>query len=198
MGLSLQKGQSLSLAKDNGEALTKIRMGLGWDSAVPVKRGLFGTKKAAEIDLDASAIIFGEGRQILDTVFFNQLQSKDKSIRHTGDNLTGAGEGDDEVILVDLAAVSPAVQHIVLVITSYTQQTFDQVKNAFCRVLDDSVPGSPEVARYELTESGHFTGMVMAKLSRTGSGWSFQAIGTPANGRTPGELAVPAANALQG
>ncbi|MHA7221773.1 TerD family protein [Arthrobacter sp. RHLT1-20] len=196
MGLSLQKGQSLSLTKQNGESLTNVRLGLGWDSAVPAKKGFFGGTKTVEIDLDASAIMFdGEGKH-LDTVFFNQLTSKDGAIRHTGDNLTGAGDGDDETMMVNLPAVSPAVKHVVFVITSYSQQTFDMVKNAFCRVIDDSVAGSPEVARYSLTEAGSNTAMVMSKLSRTGNAWSFQAIGTPANGRTAAEVLGAAASVL--
>jgi tellurium resistance protein TerZ len=196
MGLSLKKGQSLSLTKHNGEALTYIRLGLGWDSAVPAKRGIFGGTKTIDIDLDASAILFNANKQPLDTVFFNQLSSKDGSIQHTGDNLTGDGDGDDETITVNLASVSPAVEHIVFVITSYSQQTFDMVQNAFCRVLDDSVAGSPEVANYRLGESGPYTAMVMAKLSRVGGMWNFQAIGTPANGKTAHDVVRPAAAAL--
>ena len=196
MGLSLQKGQTLSLTKQNGESLTNVRLGLGWDSAAPAKKGFFGRTKTVEIDLDASAIMFDAKGRHLDTVFFNQLTSKDGAIHHTGDNLTGAGDGDDETMMVNLPAVSPAVQNIVFVITSYSQQTFDMVENAFCRVIDDSVAGSPEVARYSLTESGKNTAMVMSKLSRTGNAWTFQAIGTPANGRTAGELLGAAASAL--
>lgn len=196
MGLSLQKGQSLSLTKQNGESLTNVRLGLGWDSAVPAKKGFFGGTKTVEIDLDASAIMFDAEGKHLDTVFFNQLTSKDGAVRHTGDNLTGAGDGDDETMMVNLPAVSPAVQNIVFVITSYSQQTFDMVQNAFCRVIDDSVAGSPEVARYSLTESGRNTAMVMSKLSRTGSTWTFHAIGMPANGRTAGDVLGAAASAL--
>ncbi len=196
MGLSLQKGQSLSLKKNDGASLTRVRMGLGWDSAAPVKRGFFGTKKAAEIDLDASAIFFDASGKALDTVFFNQLQSKDGSTRHTGDNLTGEGEGDDEQILVDLSAVAPAVAQIVFVISSYSRQTFDQIENAFCRLIDDSTAGSPEVARFQLTDSGNHTAMIMAKVSRDGSDWSFKAIGDRANGRTAMDLIQPAAAAL--
>ena len=195
MGLSLLKGQSLSLTK-NGESLTKIRLGLGWDSAVPAKKGLFGGSKTVEIDLDASAISFDANGQHVDTVFYNQLTSKDNAIRHTGDNLTGAGDGDDETIMVDLSAVSPAVKNIVFVITSYSQQTFDQVQNAYCRVLDDAAPGTPEVARYNLTDSGRYTAMIMAKLSRMGGTWNFQAIGLPAQGRTPQDVVTTAASAL--
>jgi tellurium resistance protein TerZ len=196
MGLSLQKGQSLSLTKQNGESLSNVRMGLGWDSAAPVKKGFFGGSKTVEVDLDASALLFDGAGNHLDTVFFNQLTSKDGSVRHTGDNLTGAGDGDDETLMVNLPGVSPAIQHIVFVITSYSQQTFDMVRNAFCRVIDDSVAGSPEVARYQLTESGKNTAMVMAKLSRSGTGWAFHAIGAPANGRTASDVRGAAAAAL--
>ena len=197
MGLSLQKGQALSLKKNDGAALTRVRMGLGWDSAAPVKRGFFGgVKKAAEVDLDASAIFFDASGKAIDTVFFNQLQSKDGSTQHTGDNLTGEGEGDDETILVDLAKVSPAVTQIVFVISSYSRQTFDTVENAFCRLLDDSTAGSPEVARFQLTDAGTHTAMIMSKVSREGTGWKFTAIGNRANGRTVMDLIEPAANSL--
>ncbi|MHA7177290.1 TerD family protein [Arthrobacter sp. Sr24] len=197
MGLSLQKGQALSLKKNDGGALTRVRVGLGWDSATPVKRGLFGgMKKAAEVDLDASAIFFDGSGKALDTVFFNQLKSKDGSTQHTGDNLTGEGDGDDEIILVDLSKVSPAVAQIVFVISSYSRQTFDLVENAFCRVVDDSTAGAPEVARFQLTEAGTHTAMIMSKVSREGAGWTFTAIGERANGRTAMDLIQPAANSL--
>ena len=118
MGLSLQKGEALSLKKNDGAALTRVRMGLGWDSAAPVKRGLFGgVKKAADVDLDASAIFFDGAGKAVDTVFFNQLQSKDGSTQHTGDNLTGEGEGDDEQILIDLTQVAADVERVVIVVS---------------------------------------------------------------------------------
>jgi tellurium resistance protein TerZ len=196
MALSLQKGQSLSLTKSDGASLTKVRLGLGWDAAVPAKRGLFGGLKSVEVDLDASAILFDAAGQALDAVFFNQLKSQDGSTQHTGDNLTGEGDGDDETILVNLPAVSPSVAHIVFVISSYSGQTFDKVANAFTRLLDDSAPGSPEVARFQLTDSGNHTAMIMAKVSRQGGGWTFQAIGERAAGRTVKDLIDPAARVL--
>lgn len=197
MGLSLQKGQTLSLKKNDGGALTRVRMGLGWDSAAPTKRGFFGgLKKEAEVDLDASAIFFDATGKALDNVFFNQLKSKDGSTQHTGDNLTGEGDGDDEVILVDLSKVSPAVSQIVFVISSYSRQTFDTVANAFCRLVDESTPGSPEVARFQLTDAGTHTAMIMAKVSREDGGWKFTALGERANGRTVMDLVQPAAATL--
>lgn len=195
MGLSLQKGQSLSLTKNDGSALTRVRLGLGWD-AVATKRGFFGGRKAADVDLDASAVFFDAQGTPVDYVWFNQLRSKDGSAQHTGDNLTGAGDGDDETIRVDLSAVHPTVTQIVFVISSYSRQTFDTVENAFCRVVDDSTAGAPEVARYQLTESGTHTAMVMAKVSRASGGWTFSAIGEKANGRTVQDLVAPAAAAL--
>lgn len=194
MALTLQKGQSLSLTKNDGGALTKVRMGLGWDAAE--RRGFFGALKTVEIDLDASAIFFDASGKPLDMVWFKQLASKDGSTKHTGDNLTGAGDGDDETIMVDLSRVSPAVHHIVFVISSYSRQTFDQIDNAFCRLIDDSSAGSPEVARYELSDSGRHTAMIMSKVSREGSGWSFKAIGERAVGRTVLDLVKPAAQVL--
>ncbi|MBF4614665.1 TerD family protein [Curtobacterium sp. VKM Ac-1376] len=195
MGLSLQKGQALSLTKSDGSALSRVRLGLGWD-AVAAKRGLFGGRKEAEVDLDASAIFFDAQGTAVDYVWFNQLRSKDGSAQHTGDNLTGAGDGDDETIRIDLGAVHSTVAQIVFVISSYSRQTFDNVQNAFCRVVDDSTAGSPEVVRYQLTESGTHTAMVMAKVARTGAGWTFTAIGERANGRTVQDLVAPATAAL--
>ena len=196
MALSLKKGESLSLTKRDGGALTRTRMGLGWDSAAPVKRGLFGSRKPAEIDLDASAIFFDAAGNAVDSIWYGQLASKDGSTRHTGDNRTGAGDGDDESILVDLAKVSPAVTQIVFVISSYTGQSFDLVENAFCRLIDDSTSGSPEIARYELTDAGTHTAMIMAKVSRDGAGWTFKAIGDRAAGRTVLDLIPHAARVL--
>lgn len=196
MALSLQKGQSLSLTKSNGATLTKVRLGLGWDSAVPAKRGFFGGLKTVEVDLDASAIFFDASGKALDTVYFGQLRSKDGSTVHTGDNLTGAGDGDDETILVDLTAVNANVAQIVFVISSYSGQTFSMVQNAFSRLIDDSTTGNNEVARFQLTDSGDHTAMIMSKISRDGAGWTFQAIGNRATGRTVSDLVAPAAQAL--
>lgn len=183
--LTLQKQQSLSLTKADGTALTKVRLGLGWDEIKRTGlRGLFG---GGEIDLDASAILVGGGR-VLDTVYYGQLRSRDGSVRHTGDNLTGAGDGDDEQILVDLNKVPNNVDKIVFVITSYSGQCFDQVENVFARVVDLS-GAENEVVRYDLgRDGGNGTANVIAKFTRTGSGWEFTALGTPAQGKTPNKL----------
>lgn len=179
--MSLQKGQRVSLRKDTGGNLTLVRMGLGWD---PVqKRGLFGSRDV-DIDLDASAVLLAD-QQVVDIAFYNQLSSKDGSVQHQGDNRTGVGDGDDETVVVDLGRVAAHVNNIVFIVTSYEGQSFEQVQNAFCRLVDH--PNNAELARYTLSGGGQFTGMVMAKLSRAGDGWQMQAIGEGIQARTPSE-----------
>ncbi|WJJ14297.1 TerD family protein (plasmid) [Prescottella equi] len=179
--VSLAKGQKVNLRKDGGVALTMVKMGLGWD---PVeKRGMFGSR-AIDIDLDASAVLFADD-QIVDVCYYGQLRSKDGSIQHQGDNLTGAGDGDDEVINVDLTRVPPYVTTIILIVTSYKGQTFAQVQNAFCRLIDATTDS--ELARYTLHGGMPFTGMVMAKVFRGPDGWKLQAIGEGIQAKHPGE-----------
>lgn len=126
MTVSLAKGQKISLAKPGGGSLTAVRMGLGWD---PVKKkGVFGRLKTQSIDLDASALLFDGGRNLVDAVWFNQLTSKDGAVRHTGDNLTGDGAGDDESIIVDLTRLPRQVTQIVFTVNSFTGQDFSQVE----------------------------------------------------------------------
>jgi tellurium resistance protein TerZ len=180
MSVSLQKGQRVSLAKRGGGSLTVVRMGLGWDAVK--KRGLFGSKSQS-IDLDASALLFDGAGALVDAVWFRQLRSQDGSVQHTGDNLTGAGEGDDESVIVDLTRLSPAVAQIVFTVNSFTGQDFSQIENAFCRLVDETT--DEELARYELSGSGQHNAQIMAKVSRGGQGeWTMTAIGAIASGRT--------------
>jgi len=180
--VSLSKGQSVSLEKRSGEALTRVIMGIGWD--VKQKKGLFGSLFGGndEIDLDASCLLFSSSGESMDAVWFRQLSSTDGSIVHTGDNRTGAGDGDDEQIIVDLPKVPAGVQTLVFTVNSFQGDTFDRIENAYCRLVDDTT--NQEIARYDLTGSGPHTAQVMAKLSRTGSGWSMTAIGAITSGRT--------------
>ena len=181
MSVSLSKGQTVSLVKGGGSGgLTKVRMGLGWDAVK--KKGLFGGMKEQSIDLDASCLLFNATGQLVDQVWFSQLKSKDGAVRHTGDNLTGAGDGDDESIIVDLAALPANVAQLVFTVNSFTGQNFSQIENAFCRLVDET--NQEELARYDLTGSGTHNAQVMAKVSRDGAGWSMTAIGAIANGRT--------------
>jgi tellurium resistance protein TerZ len=181
MGVSLAKGQRISLEKSSGGGLSKVTMGLGWDVAQPKGffRKLAGPKT---IDLDASCLLFDAGRTLVDQVWFQQLDSTDGSVHHTGDNLTGEGEGDDESIEVDLTRVPAGVQSLVFVVNSFTGQDFSQIENAFCRLVDRST--GQEIARYELSSQGTHTAQVMTKVFRDGTGWSMEAIGHNASGRT--------------
>ncbi|MCG8656698.1 TerD family protein [Yimella sp. NH-Cas1] len=188
MSINLSKGHTVNLAKQDGGQLSRVRMGLGWDTKIVTKKGLFGGSKQVQkdIDLDASALLIGGGR-VLDTVYFGNLRSQDGSIQHTGDNLTGAGDGDDESIVVDLTAVSGSVEHIVFVVNSFSGENFSEVDNAFVRVVDSNA-NDTELARFQLSGSGTHTALVMAKVSRQGGGWTFTAVGHPGNGRIAREL----------
>ena len=147
MGVSLSKGGNVSLTKE-APGLTAVTVGLGWDA-----RSTTGT----DFDLDASAIMAGASGKVLSDghfVFFNNLKSVDGSVEHTGDNLTGEGDGDDEQITVNLAAVPPEVDKIVFPVSIYDaaarSQSFGQVRNAFIRVINQA--GGTEIARYDLSE----------------------------------------------
>jgi stress response protein SCP2 len=180
--VSLVKGGRVSLRKRDGSGLALVRMGLGWD---PVQtRSLFG-RREVEVDLDASAIMFAD-RQPMDVVFYNHQRSKDGSIQHTGDNRTGHGDGDDESIIVDLARIPAHVTCVFFVVTSYTGQTFAQVENAFCRLVDETT--GAELVRYTLSGGAPCTATVMTKLYREGALWKMAAIGEGAQGKTPLDL----------
>ena len=174
MSISLTKGQAISLEKTGGPKLAQVTMGLGWD--VVKKKGfmgLFGGE--TEIDLDASCIMFDLNNQPVDAIWFKQLQSQDGSILHTGDNRTGAGDGDDEQIKVDLSRVPASVKTLMFVVNSFTGQTFAQIENAVCRVVNQA--NGQEVARYNLTGQGSHTAQIMAKVYRHNNEWKMQAIG---------------------
>ncbi|AOW95292.1 chemical-damaging agent resistance protein C [Rhodococcus sp. WMMA185] len=173
MGVSLTKGGNVSLTKE-APNLTAVAVGLGWDA-----RSTTGT----DFDLDASAIGAGADKKVVSDqyfVFFNNLRSPDGSIEHAGDNTTGAGEGDDEVINVDLAAVPANIESIVFPVSIYDAdaraQSFGQVRNAYIRVVDKS--NGAELARYDLSEDASTeTAMVFGELYRNGADWKFRAIG---------------------
>ena len=173
--INLVKGQKISLEKPGGGSLSRVFMGLGWDAS----RGLFG---GGSIDLDASCVMFDGSKNIVDTISFRKLHSSDGSVRHSGDNLTGAGDGDDEVINVDLSTVPARVESIVFTINSFRGQTFDKVENCFARLVE-TVSGQ-EICTFKLKEKGSHTAMVMAKVYRHNGGWKMSALGLPANGNT--------------
>ena len=173
MGVSLAKGGNVSLTKE-APGLTAVLVGLGWDA-----RSTSGT----DFDLDASAILCNSAGKVLSDahfVFFNNLTSPDGSVEHTGDNLTGEGEGDDEAIKVDLSKVPAEVDKIVFPVSIYDAdkraQSFGQVRNAFIRVVNQD--GSREIARYDLSEDASTeTAMVFGEIYRNGADWKFRAVG---------------------
>jgi tellurium resistance protein TerZ len=185
MSVNLQKGQKISLDKEAGAALNRISMGLGWDAVK--SKGFFGFgAKGAEIDLDASAVMFDEANQAMDVVWFRQLKSRDGSIQHTGDNRTGAGDGDDENINVALQQVPAQVRSIVFTVNSFTGQNFAQVENAYCRLVN--AENGREVARFNLSVQGTHSAQIMAKLYRHNGEWKMHAIGENGTGRTFDQL----------
>ena len=185
MAVNLQKGQKISLEKEAGGALSRVTMGLGWD--VAKSGGFFGFgAKTQAVDLDASVVMFDEANRPVDVVWFRQLKSRDGSITHTGDNRTGAGDGDDEQIVVDLRTVPEGVKSLVFTVNSFTGQNFSTVQNAFCRLFDTN--SGKEIARYDLSVQGSHTAQIMAKLYRHNGEWKMHAIGENGTGRTFDDL----------
>ncbi|MFF3323200.1 TerD family protein [Streptomyces sp. NPDC002889] len=174
MTVNLSNGQAISLEKQGDGSLTALRMGLGWQAAP--RSGLFG-KRNRKIDLDTSAVLFA-GKVPVDVVFFRHTVSDDGSVRHTGSHLVG----DDESILVDLQRVPVHIDQIVFTVNSFTGQTFQEVQNVFCRLVDET--NGQELARYTLDGGGKYTVQIMAKVHRAGDSWRMTALGNPANGRT--------------
>jgi tellurium resistance protein TerZ len=168
--IELQRGDEMALTREDGTPLGKLTMGLGWDKLPGA--GFIGTG-AREVDLDASAIQYA-GDQLFDLAFFNHLATRDGSVVHLGDNISGRGEGDDEQITIDLEGVYPRVDTILFLVSSYHGHSLEWVRNAYCRLLDEH---QEEIARFTLTEGVPRTGFMMAKMSRDGELWRLQAIG---------------------
>ena len=180
--VSLSKGQSVSLVKTGAAPLTRVRMGLGWD-----------TGRGEDIDLDASCILYDRRNKDIDKVWFMSKKGDKGHVIHQGDNLTGAGEGDDEVINVDLANLSKDVQSLVFVVNSFSGQKFTAVRNAFCRLVDDV--SNQELVRFDLSDSKPQTGLVMCKIQRgagDSAGWVMTAIGEFHDGKTVRAMVDPA------
>ena len=173
MGVSLTKGGNVSLTKE-APNLTAVAVGLGWDVR---------TTTGTDFDLDASAIATGADKKAISDqhfVFFNNMKTPDGSIEHAGDNRTGEGDGDDEVINVDLAAVPANIESIFFPVSIYDAETrsqsFGQVRNAYIRVVDRA--NGNELARYDLSEDASTeTAMVFGEVYRHGAEWKFRAVG---------------------
>ncbi|MFI9765353.1 TerD family protein [Streptomyces sp. NPDC052415] len=183
--VSLQKNQTVSLVKGGRPLLSQVKMGLGWE---PAYRG-------KDIDLDASVIAYGPQRNHVDSCYFGKLQIVNGAIRHSGDNLTGEGGGDDEVISVDLGRLPQDVTGLVFTVNSFTGQKFTEVAKAYCRLLDGTT--GEELVRFDLTSAEPQTGVLMAKLIRQFSGeWEMTAMGDFVKSRTVRGMVKPAAQAL--
>ncbi|MHC0066502.1 TerD family protein [Nostoc sp. UIC 10890] len=188
MGINLQKGQRISLSKE-APGLTKLMCGLGWDIAKHSGGGFFGAfSNAPDFDLDASIICLDQNGKITDIgniVYFGNLSHKSGAITHLGDNLTGAGEGDDEQVLVDLARLPKEIVKLVFTVNIYDcitrKQEFSQVKNAFVRLVNTS--NNQELAKYHLSGSEYkgMTGMIMAEIYNHNNEWKMAAIGNGIN-----------------
>ena len=193
MSVNLQKGQKVDLTKSNS-GLKAIVVGLGWDEA---PRGFSLFSKRQDIDCDASAILIngatGKLNGAIDVVYYGQLMHRSGAIRHCGDNLTGAGDGDDEQIIVELAKVPTEYSKIVFVVTIYQarerKQHFGMIKNAFIRIVDADT--GKELCKYNLSENYEGkTAMVFGEVYRYNGEWKFGAIGEPTNDNGISDMAA--------
>ncbi|MFE6040125.1 TerD family protein [Streptomyces sp. NPDC056452] len=183
--ISLQKNQTVSLVKGGRPLLSQVKMGLGWE---PAFRG-------KDIDLDASVIAFGPNRNHLDSCYFGKLSILGGAIKHSGDNLTGEGAGDDEVIVVDLGRIPADATGLVFTVNSFTGQKFTEVAKAYCRLIDAAT--GEELVRFDLTGAEPQTGVMMAKLIKQFTGeWEMTGMGEFVKSRTVRGMVKPAAKAL--
>lgn len=197
MAISLQKGQKIDLTKGNS-SLNSIMVGLGWDPVQQGGGGFFGGLlggKSSNVDCDASVLMLDENDRLLDkksVIYFGNLQSKCGSVRHSGDNLTGQGEGDDEQIRVDLQKVPPNVHKLVFVVNIYQavqrKQHFGMIQNAFIRVVDAS--NNTEMAHFNLTDNySGLTSLFPGEIYRYGNEWKFAAVGQGTSDASIGDIA---------
>ncbi|MFE4175913.1 TerD family protein [Streptomyces sp. NPDC056909] len=183
--VSLQKNQTVSLVKGGRPLLSQVKMGLGWE---PAYRG-------KDIDLDASVIAYGPNRNHLDSCYFGKLSILNGAIKHSGDNLTGEGAGDDEVIVVDLGRLPADATGLVFTVNSFTGQKFTEVAKAYCRLIDAAT--GEELVRFDLTTAEPQTGVIMAKLIKQFSGeWEMTGLGEFVKSRTVRGMVKPAAKIL--
>lgn len=196
MGINLQKGQRISLTKEN-PGLKKIMVGLGWDAVNQTSKGLLGglfASKQADIDCDASVLMLDENDKLRgkeNLVYFGNLKSKCGSVQHMGDNLTGDGDGDDEQVMVDLSTMPQNIVKLVFVVNIYAaaqrKQHFGMIKNAFIRLINLS--DNKEMFRFNLTEeySGK-TGLFAGEIYRNNGEWKFIAVGEGDSSSGLGEM----------
>ncbi|QEU81155.1 TerD family protein [Streptomyces subrutilus] len=183
--VDLQKNQTVSLVKGGRPLLSTVKMGLGWE---PAFRG-------KDIDLDASVIAYGPQRNHIDSCYFGKLSILGGAVKHSGDNLTGDGAGDDEVIVVDLGRLPADATGLVFTVNSFSGQKFSEVAKAYCRLIDAA--SGEELVRFDLTGAEPQTGVLMAKLIKQFTGeWEMTAMGDFVKSRTVRGMVKPASQAL--
>ena len=192
MSVKLQKGQKVSLSKENA-GLSTVVVGLGWDEVEQKRKGFFAPKPQP-IDCDAFAILLKNGKLVdnNDVVYFGNLTHYTQSVRHMGDNLTGAGDGDDEQIIVDLNSVPGEYDRIVIEVNIYQarerKQHFGMIQNAFIRLVDGR--NNSEMCIYNLTENySNQTAMLFGEVYRHNGEWKFNAVGQGTTDNSIGEFA---------
>jgi tellurium resistance protein TerZ len=188
VAINLSKGQKISLEK-TAPKLSKIALGLAWQPIAP--KGFFGRvlKFSEAVDLDASCVCLDARGKEIDVVWFRKLESTDRAIRHSGDNRTGEGDGDDETLSVNLGQLDPRVSVLMFTINSFSGQSFVRVKSSTCRLID--AQSRQTLARFELDAQGEHTALVMAALTRKGADWEMNAIGQTGYGSTYRDLSGP-------
>ncbi|MCM3720959.1 MULTISPECIES: TerD family protein [Solibacillus] len=200
MSINLQKGQRIDLTKGN-TGLNKIFVGLGWDEvqAKPSGGGLFkslfggSTTTGAPVDCDASVLMLKDGKVAAksDVIYFGNLKSSNGAVAHSGDNLTGAGAGDDEQIAIELSSVPAEYDRLVFLVNIYDAQKrnqhFGMIQNAFIRIVNAS--SNQELLKYNLTDdySGQTT-LITGEIYRHENEWKFAALGTGTQDKSLGEV----------
>jgi tellurium resistance protein TerZ len=185
MAINLVKGQKINLEKSSGEKLLKLSLGLNW-GAIEKSSFLFGKSKES-VDLDGSCAVFNKDGEMIDVIYFGQLKSKDGSVKHSGDDLTGDTDGDDgldnEIISVDLTKITSDAEQLVFILNSFKGQDFSDIPFARIRVFEGDFKSVNEVvATFDIANDPKFAGfltMIMGKLYKRDGEWKFSAIGEP-------------------
>jgi tellurium resistance protein TerZ len=199
MAINLQKGQRINLEKTNGTKLQSICVGINWGAIE--KKGLFGKTKEA-VDLDASCILYDTNKIVSEIIYFGNLKSKNKSVVHSGDDLTGDMDGDDgldnEVISVDLAKLDPSINYVAFVLNSFRGQDFGTIPFASIRIYEGTPSRVTEVfAKYDIVNGEGFSGhvsMVMGVFYKRNGEWKFNAIGEPTKDKKLQETVISVTN----
>jgi len=199
MAINLQKGQRINLEKTNGTKLQSICVGINWGAIE--KKGLFGKTKEA-VDLDASCILYDGNKIVSEIIYFGNLKSKNKSVVHSGDDLTGDMDGDDgldnEVITVDLSKLDPSINYVAFVLNSFRGQDFGTIPFASIRIYEGTPSRVAEVfAKYDIVNGEGFAGhvsMVMGVFYKRNGEWKFNAIGEPTKDKKLQETVISVTN----